>query len=126
MSNEDVVIKRMDVGKWYAQADCGMWCPVSVKLANNGWRLIHDKNVNSGKFTIVVRIRRIEYEVTTDSSGRVDIYRMDDASDLVHVIGELRIPRGHPAIKFFQMTGVGKDMVERTVCIDYTLNPQIY
>lgn len=125
MSNVDLVIKRADVNRWYIDVD-GVQCPVSIKLANNGWRFIPDNNVDHGEFTVVVRIRRVEYEVTADSRGNVNIYKLVEDGMLTAPIEELGVPRGHPAVKFFQMTGVGNDGIERTVCIDHTLSPQIY
>lgn len=117
--NQDVVIRKgRHSYEWVIDEDT-VELPISIQLANNGWRFIPDNNQNDGEFSIVVRIRRVEYEITSYAKGHVYISKLVD--DINYPISSLSIPRGHPAIKFFQKT---RD--DRTIAIDMDFDAPKY
>lgn len=119
MKQPDVVIRKGRHSYQWVIDEGGTALPISIKLANNGWRYIPNNNYNGGEFSLVIRIRRVEYEITSYADGHLYISKLVD--DINYPIDTLNIPRGHPAIKFFQKT---RD--DKTIAVDMDFDAPKY
>ncbi len=117
---KDIVIRKGRHSYLWVIDEGDAELPISIKLANNGWRFIPNNNYDQGEFSLVIRIRRVEYEITSyPLTGHVYISTLVD--DINHPIDTLSIPPGHPAIKFFQKT---RD--DKTIAIDMDFDAPKY
>lgn len=124
---QDYVLELVD-RKWIIRDGHGVH-PVTISFEQNGWgiRSVVTDGPARASINLDVRIRRVDYRLWLDylesdeDDQRIDIQDVCIGSGIEKPVSVLRIPSGHPAIKFFQKT-----RGDKTIAIDMDFDAPKY